>query len=122
MTQPDRRARIREYKETPRPAGVYRVRNTVRKKSLVGSTTDLPGILNRHRFQLKMGSHADRELQADWKELGPDAFAFEELDRLEPKDEPGDDPRADLEVLRDMWIERLAASGESFYGRSGPQA
>ena len=31
----DPKARIREYKETPRPMGVYRVRNTVNGKSLV---------------------------------------------------------------------------------------
>jgi hypothetical protein len=36
------------------------------------------------------------ELQRDWNALGPDAFAFEMLDRLEPRDEPGYDPRDDL--------------------------
>ena len=79
MNQIDRKARMREYKETPRPAGVYRVRNTATGKSLVGSTADLPGMLNRQRFQLEHGSHPDRELQRDWNELGPDAFEFEEF-------------------------------------------
>ena len=56
MNHADRKARIRKYKETPRPAGVYRVRNTVTGKLLIGSTSDLPAMLNRQRFQLEMGA------------------------------------------------------------------
>lgn len=118
MSTVDRKARIREYKETPRPAGVYRVRNSVTGKSLIGSTTDLPGMLNRLRFQLENGSHPDRELQRDWNELGSDAFKFETLDQLEPSDEPTYDPTEDLGVLRSMWIEKLTASGEALYQQS----
>jgi hypothetical protein len=119
MSQIDRKARIREYKETPLPAGIYRVRNTATGKSLVGSTVNLPGMLNRLRFQLEHGSHPDRDLQRDWNELGPDAFEFEALDRLEPRDAPTYDPTEDLRVLKEMWLEKLAASGESLYRRSG---
>ena len=119
MSQIDRKARIREYKETPPPAGVYRVRNTATGKSLVGSTANLPGMLNRLRFQLEHGSHPDRELQRDWNELGPDAFEFEALDRLEPQDAPTYDPTEDLRVLKEMWLEKLTASGEPLYRQSG---
>jgi hypothetical protein len=120
MSQIDRKARIREYKETPPPAGVYRIQNTRTGKSLVGSTANLPGMLNRQRFQLENGLHPDRELQRDWNELGPDAFEFETLDRLEPRDEPTYDPTGDLRVLKEMWLEKLAASGEPLYRQSGP--
>lgn len=85
MNQIDRKARMRQYKETPRPAGVYRIRHIETGKSLVGSTADLPGMLNRQRFQLEAGSHPDKELQRDWSQFGPGAFEFEVLDRLEPK-------------------------------------
>jgi hypothetical protein len=118
VSQIDRKARIREYKETPRPAGVYRVRNTATGRSLVGSTANLPGMLNRQRFQLENGSHPDRELQRDWNEFGPDAFVFEVLDRLEPQDEPAYDPAEDLHVLKEMWLEKLTASGEPLYRQS----
>jgi hypothetical protein len=119
VTDIDRKARTREYKETPRPAGVYRVRNTTRERSLVGSSVNLPGILNRQRFQLTSGLHADRELQLDWNEHGPDAFVFEVLDELEPQKEPDYDPTEDLAVLLAMWIDKLTASGESLYERTG---
>ncbi len=119
MGEIDRKARTREYKETARPAGVYRIRNTVQGRSLVGASANLPGILNRHQFELKNGSHRDAELQRDWNELGPAAFEFEELDVLEPKNEPGYDPAADLAVLLEMWTANLTASGESLYGRVG---
>ena len=118
MSQIDRKARIREYKETSQPAGIYRVRNTTTRKSLVGSSVNLPGMLNRQRFQLEHGSHPDRELQRDWDELGPDAFEFEALDRLEPRDEPAYDPTEELRVLKEMWLERLTASGEPLYRQS----
>ena len=110
---PDRKELIRRYKETPQPAGVYRVRNLVGGTSLLGSSPDLPAVLNRERFQLDAGLHPDKELQKDWRELGPNAFAFETLDRLEPSSAPGYDPTADLQVLKEMWFEKLTASGES---------
>ena len=62
----DKKALLREYKETPRPAGVYQIRNTVNGKILVGASVNLPAILNRHRAELRMGGHKNRELQKDW--------------------------------------------------------
>jgi len=114
----DRKELIREYKQTPQPAGIYRVRNTATGRSLIGSSPNLPGMLNRQRFQLVHGSHPDRELQADWKTLGPDAFEFEVLDRLKPREEPGYDPAADLRALKELWLEKLTAAGEPLYRQS----
>ncbi|MCX5759448.1 MAG: GIY-YIG nuclease family protein [Candidatus Hydrogenedentes bacterium] len=104
----DRKAAIRAYKEGWRPMGVYRVRNIVTGKSLVAASTDLPAIFNRHRAQLRIGSHPDRGLQKDWNELGQEAFEFEVLDTLTPPDEPGYDPSGDLRVLEQLWIAKLS--------------
>lgn len=117
-SHPDRKALVREYKETPRLAGVYRVRRTATGKSLVGASLDIPGILNRQRFQLKSGMHPDRELQREWNEFGAEAFVFETLDPLEPKKEPDADPTADLRILKEMWIEKLSAAGVPLYSYS----
>ena len=111
----DRKARIREYKDTPRPIGVYRVRNTENGKSLVGSTVDLPAMLNRQRAQLKMGAHSNRALQKDWNELGSEAFAFEILDTLKPPDQTDYDPADDLRTLEEMWLEKLSPFDDRGY-------
>ena len=111
----DRKARIRAYKESPRPAGVFRVRNTVNGRWLLGSSVDVPAMLNRQRFQLGAGGHPDRALQRDWDEFGPEAFEFETLDTLKPPDEPGHDPAADLQVLEQLWLEKLGRPGERGY-------
>jgi hypothetical protein len=118
----DRRARIREYKETPRPMGVYRVRNTANGKYLVGASADLPAMLNRQRFQLEAGSHPSRPLQRDWQEFGAAAFAFEILDTLAPSEEPGSDAAADLRVLEEMWRQKLALTDGPGYGAGGERA
>ena len=111
----DRKAQIRAYKESPRQMGVFRVRNTVNGKSLIGSSGDVPAMLNRQRFQLESGFHPDRALLAEWREFGPEAFEFETLDTLKPPDEPGYDPAADLRMLEQLWLEKLGRSGERGY-------
>ena len=111
----DRKALKREYKETQRPAGIFRVRNTVHDKSFIGASVDLPSMLNRQQAQLRLGGHPNRALQADWNELGPDAFEFETLDTLAPQDEPDYRPKDDLKALEELWLERLAPFGERGY-------
>lgn len=111
----DRKALIREYKETQRPMGVFRVRNTVNGKSLIGKSTDLPSMLNRQRAQLRMVSHSNRALQKDLEEYGPDAFEVEVLDTLDVPDRPDYDPSADLLTLERMWLDKLSPYGERGY-------
>jgi hypothetical protein len=114
----DRKALRREYKETSRPAGVFAVRNTVDHVLLVGVSSDLPSMFNRQRFQLEMKAHPDKNLQADWQRLGPDAFSFEVLDRLEAPEDPQVDLRRDLATLLDMWLTKLEAEGQALYPMS----
>jgi len=111
----DRKSLSREYKETARSMGVFRVHNTVNGKSFVGTSVDLPSMLNRQRAQLGFGGHPNRELQKDWQEMGAPAFAFEILDTLKPREEPGYDPAADLRALEALWLEKLSPCGEQRY-------
>lgn len=112
----DERKRMkREYRESPRPAGVFQIRNTSDERVFVASALDLHGVMNRHRFELEAGSHPNRRLQADWDALGAARFAFEILDQLVPRDGPGDDPRAEITFLEDLWLERLEPFGERGY-------
>jgi hypothetical protein len=110
-----RKKLIREYKETARPMGVYRVFNKVNGKTLLGTSRDLPSRLNRHRAQLGFGGHPNRQLQSDWNASGSDAFVFEVLDTLSPNDEQNYDPTDDLRTLEELWAEKLESAGESRY-------
>jgi hypothetical protein len=105
----------KKYQQGHRQMGVYQIRNLANEKVLVGTASDLPGIINRHKFALRMGSHQNRQLQADWNEFGEDGFAFEVLDELAPREGAGHDYRADLEFLEDMWLEKLQPYDERGY-------
>jgi hypothetical protein len=110
----DRKEAIRRYKETPRTLGVYTIRNTATGKTFIGSATDAPARLNRHRAALQTGMHPSRNLQQEWNRDGSEAFAFEVVDTLKPSEEPGNDPAEDLRVLEVMWREKLSSSASLY--------
>jgi group I intron endonuclease len=103
----------REYLETERPMGVFQIRNLSNEKVFVGSSLNLDGILNRHKFALNAGSHQNKALQADWNEHGAENFAFEILEELEPR--ANLDSKRELAFLEDLWLEKLAPYGARGY-------
>jgi GIY-YIG catalytic domain len=103
------------YQQGHPPIGVFQIRNLANEKVFVGASTNLPGLLNRHRFELQMGSHKNAALQADWNQFGADGFAFEILDELKPKDDPQADYHEDLAFMEEFWLERLQPYGERGY-------
>ena len=107
----DRKAAARAYRDECRPVGVFRVMSTRSGRAFVGSSVDLPSMLNRQRFQLEMGSHPDPALQAEWNAGGAEGFEIEVLDTLELPEDPAYDPRDDLRELLEMWRTRLSATG-----------
>jgi hypothetical protein len=111
----DRKALSREYKNTPRTAGIGLVRNAANGKVLLLAGRDIPALLNRHRAQLRLGAHRNLELQQDWKAVGEQRFAFEIVDTLTPKDTPGYDPGDDLRALEQLWLEKLTPFGAGGY-------
>jgi group I intron endonuclease len=103
----DRAAIKKEYKESKRPMGIYRILNTQNHKAYVGSSIDLPARINRHKAQLKLKSHQNRELQETWNLFGESAFYFEILDVLDHKEDSQINSAEELDVLLQMWISRL---------------
>jgi hypothetical protein len=103
----DQKELKKEYQQGHRQMGVYQIRNLASEKVLIGTSSDVPGILNRHKFALRMGSHQNRALQTDWQQFGEDGFAFEVLDELTPSEGADRDYRADLEFLEELWLEKL---------------
>lgn len=112
----DRRKQLkREYQQTTPPMGVYRIHNTRNGKSLIGSSVNLDAIFNRHRMQLRIDSHRNKALSADWKEFGEEAFEFEVLETLDPLDQPEYTPAEDLKFLERHWLNELQPYGERGY-------
>lgn len=111
----DRKALIREYKDTPRQAGIGVIRNTASGRILLLAGRDIPALLNRHRAQLRLGGHRNAELQRDWAGQGEEAFVFEIVDTLTPRDTPDYDPTEDLQALEQLWLEKLAPFGAKGY-------
>lgn len=105
----------KDYQQTPRPMGILLIRNNQSDKVFLVSSPNLPGAINRHRSQLKLGGHPNKELQADWNQLGSDAFAFEIVDELSPGSDLKQDYRGELTSLEDLWLEKLQPFGERGY-------
>jgi hypothetical protein len=113
----DRKKEIKRlYKETEPEAGVYQIKNTINQKILIASSLNLKTI-NGKEFQLKSGTHKNRELQKEWNEFGKEAFVFEVLEILKPKKDGYFDAKDELEKLEEKWLEKLQPFGERGYNR-----
>jgi group I intron endonuclease len=106
---------LREYKERVKPAGVFQIKNTANGKVLLGSSLNLEGPLNAHKFMLQIGSHGNKALQKDWDEFGADKFVFEVLEVVKVKEDPHFDLSDELTLLEQIWLEALQPFGERGY-------
>ena len=108
----------REYKERQKPAGVFQVKNAVTGKVLLGSSLNLEGSLNKHKFMLTSGQHRNKTMQEDWHKYGPDKFVFEILEVVKVKDDPNFNLSDELTLLEQIWFEELQPFGERGYNIS----
>jgi len=115
LSTENRRALIRQYKETPRPAGVYAIRNRISGRVYVAGSLDVEGAMNRARFELNMRSHRSKTLGQDWIAHGAEYFSFEVVDRVKEREDPGFDRKAELEKLLSLWQEELQCFGANGY-------
>lgn len=108
----------RAYQARVKPSGVFQIKNLATGKMLLGSSLNLEGPLNKHRFMLRINSHPNQELQKDWNELGPDQFHFEILETIEIKYDPNFNLKDELTLLEEIWLEKLQPFGERGYNTS----
>ena len=111
----DKKELKKSYKQTLTPMGVYQIKNLVNGKIFIGSAKNIPGRINRHKFELKFGSEGIKELLDDYKKYGEENFSFEILDQLKPKDDPLYNYSEDIKVLEELWIEKLQPFDERGY-------
>jgi group I intron endonuclease len=110
------------YKEMKFKMGIFQIRNTVNGKIYVEGSTDLDAIWNRHKFQLKMDSHPNVELQKDWKDFGEGNFSYEILSEIKQDDTKTIDYRKEIMQLEKMFIEELQPFNNNGYNTgSGKQ-
>ena len=115
----DKKELKKQYKQTVQPMGIYKIENLVNGKIFIGGSKNLPGKFNSFKFQLKLGSYINRELQRDYNEFGEENFSFEVVDYLEPKEGADHDYTDDLKVLEKMWLEKLQPYDEKGYNKKG---
>ena len=107
----------RAYKEREKPAGVFQIKNLANGKVLLGSSLNLEGPLNSHKFMLTIGRHRNEELQKDWNKFGPENFLFEILEVVKLSTDPGFDINDELALLEQIYIEKLQPFGKRGYNR-----
>jgi len=79
----ERKAAVAAYKEQKVSAGIYALRCIPSGACWVGQAPNLDKIQNRIWFSLRHDGHPRKDLQAAWREHGPDAFTFEIVEKIE---------------------------------------
>ena len=106
----DRKKELREQYKNRRPEmGVVALTCAATGDSFLGPTTDAQAMFNGLRVKLNGGSHPNKRLQALWKEHGEAGFSMTLVETFD-YDDPKDDHKAELELLRDMLLERDPAA------------
>ena len=82
--------------------GIYAIRDRASGHQLLGASRNVHAALNRARFELRMGKHSDRVLQAEWNRNGVDALAFEVLELVKEREEAGFDYAGELKALEQI--------------------
>ena len=57
-------------------SGLYVIRNTITNSIYIGSSSNIPSRIRRHRFDLNHKKHCSRYLQRSWDKYGGKSFIF----------------------------------------------
>ena len=112
-TRMDKSEIKKQYKEAKQPMGVYRIKISKNDKAFIGFATDLQSRFNRHKTELRFGSHRNKELQELWNSFGESAFKFEILDVLDHEEDAQTKVDEELRILAEMWIQKMKQNGEA---------
>ena len=106
-----RKKSLREaYKSEKKRAGIFRITNSATNKVFLGSTLNLHGPLNRLQFELQQGINRIPALQEDFRHYGQDAFTFEVVEVIEPRDDPDFNLERELENMELRHVRTLDRS------------
>ena len=82
---------------------------------LIEESTNMQSKWNRHRTELRFGSHRNQKLQKDWNDMGEENFIFSILSELEIKDDDNFNLTNELKLLREMVEEESSIPHEMKY-------
>jgi len=109
MEKQSRKTISEAYQQRVVIGGVFCIRCTDNDQTWVKKTTDMQGSKNRHAFSLATKSCPEPSMLTAWKEYGADAFIFDVLEELNKgENQTTAEFSNDIDVLYDMWKERLA--------------
>ncbi|MEO7851372.1 MAG: GIY-YIG nuclease family protein [Rubrivivax sp.] len=97
----------------PRSIKLEGSRRVVNRRVFVGASMNVDAAINRHRFELNLSGHRNRELLRDWQQVGADNMRFEVLDLIKPRDDPAFDYRVELASMLALWSDELGCGGDS---------
>lgn len=115
----ERRALLKQtYKEMKHPIGVFMIKCENNGKMLLGKSYNIPSTLNRYRFELRLGSQINEDLQKDYNEFGKFAFTFEALEELDTSKIDEVNIERELNNKLNHWMEKLQPFDEKGYHKS----
>ena len=97
----------KEYKLQKPISGVFQVKNKENGKVLIEGNINMSSRWNRHRMELKFGSHRNKELQKDWKAIGEENFIFSILSTLDVEEADNLDIKKEVKLLEEMVLEEM---------------
>ena len=104
----ERRQLARAARDAFPPMGVYAVKDAVAGTVRVHASGNVHGSINREQFELRLGRHRDKALQAEWSR-DPARFSFEVLEMVKERKDPDFDYAEELRVLQALHREELCA-------------
>lgn len=110
-----RKELLEDFKQIKTYMGVIQITNKINGKIYVDSYPNLKNKWSTIQAQLDMGMFVNAQLQKDWKEYGPDAFEYEELEKKKIDDVA--DLRWEVKQIKKPWLEKLQPFGDRGYNK-----
>ncbi|MBC5768002.1 GIY-YIG nuclease family protein [Ramlibacter albus] len=107
----ERRRLSREARDAFPPMGIYAVRNRASGTLRVASSRNVHGAINRLQFELRLGRHADKALQANWND-DPSQITFDVLELVKQRTDPAFDYAAELKALEEIYAADLCGGAQ----------
>jgi hypothetical protein len=107
LTPAQRREASRQARDAFPVMGVWCIRDHSTGKVRVAASRNVPGAINRAQFELRLGAHADKALQEEWKGSDAGRFSFEVIERVNERSDPAFDYAGELQALLAWYREQL---------------